>query len=46
MDEFIKGVILLRKLKSGEDPNVTLARLVDKFWEEREDFVKRRGIFS
>lgn len=46
VEEFIKRVILPRKLKSGEDPNVTFAKLVDKFWEERDDFVKRRGFFS
>jgi hypothetical protein len=46
VEEFIKRVILPRKLKSGEDSSVTLAKLVDKFWEEREDYVKRRGFFS
>jgi len=46
VEEFIKQVILPRKLKSGKDPNVTLAKLVDKFWEERHNFVKRRGFFS
>ena len=25
---------------------MTLAKVVDKFWEEREDYVKRRGFFS
>ena len=46
VEEFIKRVILPRRLQSGEDPNVTLAKLVDKFWEEREDYVKRWGFFS
>ncbi len=45
VEEFIKRVILPRKLKSGKDPNVTFAKLVDKFWEERDDFVKQRGLF-
>jgi len=42
VEEFIKRVILPRRLQSGEDPNVTLAKLVDKFCEEREDYVKQR----
>jgi hypothetical protein len=38
VEEFIKRVILPRRLQSREDPNVTLAKLVDIFWEvcERE----------
>ena len=39
-------MILPRKQTNSGDPNVALAKLVDKFWEEREDFVKRRGFFS
>eukprot|EP00804_Cyclotella_cryptica_P016606 CCRYP_001938-RA/>CCRYP_001938-RA protein AED:0.86 eAED:0.86 QI:0/-1/0/1/-1/0/1/0/268 len=45
VEKFFKRVILPRKLKCGEDPMVTLARLVDKFWEESKDYVKRQGFF-
>ena len=39
-------MILPRRQTISENPNVVLAKLVDKFWAERDDFVKRRGFFS
>ena len=46
VEEFIKRVILPRRQIDDADPNVVLAQLVDKFWAERDDFVKKRGFFS
>ena len=46
IEEFIRRVILPRRQTISENPNVVLAKLVDKFWAERDDFVKRRGFFS
>ncbi len=46
VEEFIKRVILPRRQRNDPDPNVVLAQLVDKFWAERDDFVKKRGFFS
>jgi hypothetical protein len=46
VEEFIKRVILPRRQINDPDPNVVLAQLVDKFWAERDDFVKKRGFFS
>ena len=46
LEEFIRRVILPRRRTINENPNVVLAKLVDKYWAERDDFVKRRGFFS
>jgi hypothetical protein len=46
VEEFIRRVILPRKQINSGDPNVALAKLVDKFWAERDDFVKQCGFFS
>ncbi len=46
LEEFIRRVILPRRRTISENPNVVLAKLVDKYWAERDDFVKRRGFFS
>ena len=40
VEEFIRRVILPRRQTSSGDSNVVLAKLVDKFWAERDDFVK------
>jgi hypothetical protein len=46
VEEFIRRVIQTRKQTNSGDPNVELAKLVDKIWAEREDFVKHQGFFS
>ena len=46
IEEFIRRAILPRRQTISENPNVVLAKLVDKFWAERDDFVKQRGFFS
>ncbi len=46
IEEFIRRVILPRRQTMSENPNVVLAKLVDMFWAERDDFVKQRGFFS
>ena len=42
VEEFIRRMILTGKQTNSGDPNVTTAKLVDKFWAEREDFVERQ----
>jgi hypothetical protein len=46
VEEFIRRVILPRKQIISGDPNVVLAKLVDKFWAEKDNFVKHHGFFS
>ena len=46
IEEFIRRVILPRRQTISEKPNVVQAKLVDKVWAERDNFVKRRGFFS
>ena len=45
VEEFMRGVIVSRRQTISGDPNVVLAKLVDKFWAERDDFVKHCGFF-
>ena len=46
VEQFIERVLLPQKCSRIEDRPGELARLVDKFWAEREDFVKRRNYFA
>ena len=46
VEQFIERVLLPQKCLRIEDRPVELARMIDKFWSEREDFVKRRNYFA
>ena len=46
VEQFIQRVILPQKCSREEDCPVELARMVDKFWSEREDLVKCCNYFA
>jgi len=46
VEQFIERVLLPQKCLRIEDRPVELARMIDKFWSEREDFVKRCNYFA
>ena len=46
VEQFIERVLLPWKCARTEDRPAELARMVDKCWSEREDFVKHTNYFA
>jgi hypothetical protein len=46
VDRVIERLLISGRDLTEEERNVELARAIDLFWKEREDFVKRRNFFN